>query len=94
MTIAQLLDQFDGNRSIVVVNPPELDPVLSMLGDTVTKSARDVVSGRTRKAGTRSANRDERVDGGRSGHNPNSRPNTTCWISLVPSPISISFASR
>ncbi len=29
-----------------------------------------------------------------TGYSPSSRPRTTCWISLVPSPISISLASR
>lgn len=49
MTLAQFLDRFDGaDRSIVVVNRTDPDPVLNMLVDTFGEDAVDVVDGTVR----------------------------------------------
>ena len=71
MTLAQFLDQFDGpDRTIVVVNRTDPDPVLNMLVDTFGESAVDVVSGTMRTVDDSNAEQNERADGGQSGHNP------------------------
>ncbi|WP_123624029.1 hypothetical protein [Halorubrum sp. CSM-61] len=46
MTLAEFLDRFDGaDRSIVVVNRTDPDPVLNMLVDTFGEDAVDVIDG-------------------------------------------------
>ncbi|KKF39992.1 hypothetical protein FK85_24210 [Halorubrum saccharovorum] len=59
MTLAQFLDRFDGaDRSIVVVNRTDPDPVLNMLVDTFGEDAVNVVDGTTRTSERPRADRD------------------------------------
>ena len=65
MTLEQLLDRFDGvERSIVVVNRTDPDPVLNMLADTFGEGPVTVTDGSLAgDAGTGSERRDARPDG-------------------------------
>ena len=59
MTLAQFLDRFDGaDRSIVVVNRTDPDPVLNMLRDTFGDGAVNVVDGAAATSERLPSNRD------------------------------------
>ncbi|MFC7186951.1 hypothetical protein [Halorubrum yunnanense] len=71
MTLVQLLDQFDSpERSIVVVNRTDPDPVLNMLADTFGEGGVDVTDGTLSSDGgaaesSRAGARSDRITGGR-----------------------------
>jgi len=90
VTLAQFLDRFDGaDRSIVVVNRTDPDPVLNMLVDTFGEGAVDVVDGTAAASDRLESGRPERgrseternghADGGRLADTgrPDSRGLTT-----------------
>ncbi|WP_200531511.1 hypothetical protein [Halorubrum sp. LN27] len=63
MTLAQFLDRFDGaDRSIVVVNRSDPDPVLNMLVDTFGEGAVNVVDGAVETSGRSGSDRDSGGD--------------------------------
>ena len=78
MTLEQLLNRFDGtDRSIVVVNRTEPDPVLNMLVDTFGEDTVDVIDGRVERLDGGA----ERLDGGaeRVGGGAGPREFTSGW---------------
>jgi hypothetical protein len=66
VTLEQFLDRFDGaDRSIVVVNRTDPDPVLNMLVDTFGEDAVDVVDGTIAASGHPGSDRDRDGDANR-----------------------------